>query len=237
MTEKGPENPPPGVRLRGAMLEAMRRRETGRRYIPEFKTAVTSIPHETGGEAEEPGDIERISLVFGNEIGPLAWLSEEVLAYRPTEPPEQFIGMMVVDDQARPGNQLRVAVFRPEQKRSVVTVTNAMLERTLVPLLPYPVPIGDGIADLYQMELYPSLQSLPDEIDFNATARSMLRQEREDDLRYPALIPLHAPPETTVPAARPEQGPDWRPLAAGLGLAVLATAYAISRQVGNRRQQ
>ncbi len=222
-------------KLKNELLETLRRKEQDRRYEPRFTGASSTFPDEEGGMDEhDPSDRERISLVYGNTVGPLIWLSEDRYVYHPGKEPEPFIGLMVVSGSADPGNRLRVVTYKPERDLNVTSITNATIEKSLTPILPYRTPIKEGLADFNQMGLYPMLEDLPRSIDFDRTAASFMRQVEEGLVEYPRLFARGAPETREDPAVRREGAVDWRYAAlAGAGL-IGAAGIAINRYLRSR---
>lgn len=227
------ETPIPG-KLNSKLLDTLRKKEHDQRYAPGFTGTSSTFPDEEGGMDEhDPSDRERVSIVYGNTVGPLMWLSEDRYVYHPGKEPEPFIGLMVVSGSADPGNRLRVVTYKPEQELSVTSITNATLEKSLTPLLPYRTPIKEGLADYTQMGLYPLLEDLPRTIDFNRTAESFIRQAQDGPVEYPQLIPFGAPlPQTDL--QQHKRSESWRyATLAGAGL-IAAAGIALNRYLRNR---
>lgn len=228
-----PEKTNPDQLLFGAdTLKKIQEHERETRYKPQFTVHHASYAGEGSGiEDEIPGDVDRNSLVYNTMAGPIMWLSEDTRSYGQGAIPSQpFFGLMVIDTDGAPGNRLRVAIYKPERQRSVTSITNATLERSLTPLLPYPAPIKEGLADAHQMKLYPFLHDLPEEIDFEKSSRLYIEQANRKNLKYPRLVPKGIPTDLSPSG---EAGGKWVPAVALAGLG-LAAAYAISRNRHNR---
>lgn len=235
MSEKYPQ--PPTGNLTARLDELRAQQEKTAKYRVRFSTAAHPFPDEGSGiEDDIVRDSQNISLVYGNEVGPLIWVRER--RFYPSgngfaEPSRLLLGMMVIDERADPGNRVRVAVYRPGAKRTIHSVTDAALQRDLNLLLPYPAQ-GSDLGDERQMRLYPNFQELPEEIDFMATAMGMVNQMAQGSSELPELIsPVSKPVPQISSQSLPEHKVGWRTWAAGIGMAGLAT-YALVRRLQRR---